>query len=120
MQVDAGDVLKHFNPVLRLMSESEAIGGEDENEIEEERGYIADLLDEANIKYDRDGDDFIVRGEQVPDACLALDLMPQQCELHGGEALVQLWDTLGFTAATLTLEINDTSIGYMVIKMVGE
>lgn len=121
MQVDAGHVLATLDPVLRLASASEAMGAEDENKIEEEQRYIADLLDEAHIEYSKDGDDFIVRGYDVVGACIALDLGGEQCNgISGDTAEVELFDAIGMVWANLTLKINDDRIGYLVSWLVEE
>jgi hypothetical protein len=119
MQVDAGEVLKTLDPTLRLMSESEAIGAEDDNKIEGERRYIASLLDEAHIKYSEEGDDYIVRGYDVVEACEALDLGDEQCDSFSGDtAYLNLFDSIGMVWATLTLKINTDRIGYLVSWLV--
>ena len=121
MQVDAGSVLNTLDPVLRLASASEAIGGEDENKIKEEQRYIADLLDEAHIKYSEEGDDYIVRGQDVVEACVALDLAGEQCNGFSGDtAEVELFDAIGMVWANLTLKINDDRIGDLVSWLVEE
>ena len=121
MQVDAGEVLKTLDPVLRLSSASEAMGAEDESKIEEEQRYIADLLDEAHIKYSKEGDDYIVRGKDVVEACVALDLGGEECDsINGDEAYLNLFDQIGMVWAQLTLTINTDRVGYLVSWLIEE
>lgn len=121
MQVDAGKVLYTLDPTLRLMSESEAIGGEDEEKIEEERKYIIDLLEENHIQYDTDGDDFIVRGEQIPDVCVLFDLgTEQEVGQDDDGAIVDLNDMIGMVTAYLYLKFNDERVADLVSWLVEE